>query len=190
MKQNSIILLILLLCGAGLAATDQATWRTRMQEANLLDREGRYGEARTLYLAAVAEAETLPSTDRRLAESLNNLAAHYFHCGKYAQAEPLYRRALELWKVLGAEEKHDLAVTMNNLAALYRAQGRYPEGESLYVEALRLLGQTSGAESVDAATGLNNLAELYRSEGKYEKAESTAKRSLSIAERTAGPDSV
>ena len=38
----------------------------------------------------------------RLAQSLNNLAAHYFHCGKYADAEPLYRNALEAWKAIRA----------------------------------------------------------------------------------------
>src|SRR6185369_1103821 len=105
--------IILLLCGVSFAATDQAVWRERMQEANLLDREGRYSESRILYLAALDEAEKSGTADRRLAESLNNLAAHYFHCGKYAQAEPLYLRALNLWKSLGPERR-DLAVTMNN----------------------------------------------------------------------------
>src|SRR5438552_1688330 len=133
MKQNTIIPLILLLYGAGPAATGQTAWQTRMQEANLLDREGRYGEARTVYLAALDEAEKFGSSDRRLAESLNNLAAHYFHCGKYAQAEPLYRRALDLWKGLGSAERRDLAITMNNLAALYRVQSRYSEAEPLYL---------------------------------------------------------
>src|SRR5437660_1569800 len=98
MKQSRYFPLILLLSCASLAATDQAGWQARMQEANRLDREGRYGEARSLYLAALGEAENSGSPYRRLGESLNNLAAHYFHCGKYADAEPLYRRALQAWK--------------------------------------------------------------------------------------------
>src|SRR2546428_8861189 len=102
--------LILLLCGAGLAATDQAGWQTRMQEANLLDRQGRYSEARILYVAALKEAEKSGFTDRRLGESLNNLAAHYFQSGKYGEAEPLYRRSLDVWRGLGAEEQRDFAV--------------------------------------------------------------------------------
>src|SRR6476660_3417486 len=136
MKEIVVVPLLLLLCGAGLAATDQSAWQARMQEANRLDREGRYGDARILFTAALDEAQKSGSTDRRLAESLNNLAAHYFHCGKYAEAEPLYRRSLEVWKELGTGEERNLAVTMNNLAALCRAQGRYREAETLYVEAL------------------------------------------------------
>src|SRR5262249_33489340 len=168
MKQN---ILILLLCGTGLAATDQTAWRTRMQEANRLDREGRYTEAHSLYAAALDEAEQFGSADRRVGESLNNFAAPSFQGGKYAQAEALSRRALDAWKGLGPVARRDLAVTMNNLAALHRAQGRYSEAEPLFLEALQLLEQSSGVESEDVATGLNNLAELYRSECKYDTAE-------------------
>ena len=48
-----------------------------MREANRLDREGYYGEAQSLYLAALRDAEKFGASDRRLAESLNNLATLY-----------------------------------------------------------------------------------------------------------------
>ena len=80
-----------------------------------------------------------------LARSLNNLGAQYFHSGRYADAEPLYRRALEAWKNARPESPRDVALTLNNLGALYRAQGRYREAEPLYLESLRLLGEASGA---------------------------------------------
>jgi tetratricopeptide (TPR) repeat protein len=41
-----------------------------------------------------------------VATSLNNLAALYKAQGRYAEAEPLYRRALEIWeKALGPEHR-------------------------------------------------------------------------------------
>src|SRR5436309_2059408 len=157
--------LVILMGSASLAATDSATWGNRMQEANRLDGEGRYNEAQTLYLAALEEAEKSEPADPRLAESLNNLAAHYFHRGKYAEAETLYRRALEAWKTSRGDVRQNLALTMNNLAALFRAQGRYGEAEPLYSGALRTLEQTSGPDSPAVSVTLNNLAELYRTRG-------------------------
>src|SRR5882672_11504438 len=112
-------------CFANSASAAAEDWQERMREANRLDREGRYAEAQKLYLAALEEAEKSGPADPRLAESLNNLAAHYFHTGKYAQAEPVYRRAIASWKTSRGDANRDLALTMNNLAALYRAQGRY-----------------------------------------------------------------
>src|ERR1700680_1899531 len=84
----------LLICCASLAFAGQADWQKRMLEANRLDRDGRYSEAQDLYVASLDEAEKSGATGRWFAESLNNLAAHYFLCGNYSQAEPLYRRAL------------------------------------------------------------------------------------------------
>src|ERR1700719_4310194 len=106
----------LLICCASLAFAGQADWQKRMLEANRLDREGRYSEAQILYVASLDEAEKSGATGRWLAESLNNLAAHYFLYGNYTQAEPLYRRALEAWKAGGKELERDLAFNINNLA--------------------------------------------------------------------------
>ena len=48
----------------------------------------------------------------------------YQRQGRYSEAEPLYRRALEAReRVLGTEHP-DTLISVNNLAALYQAQGR------------------------------------------------------------------
>ena len=49
-------------------------------------------EAEKQFFAAVGEAEKFGPEDPRLAQSLNNLAGLYNAQGKYAEAEPLYRR--------------------------------------------------------------------------------------------------
>ena len=54
-----------------------------------------------------------------MANSLNNLAGLYQAMGRYAEAEPLYRRSLEIReKQLGADHP-DVATSLNNLAVLY-----------------------------------------------------------------------
>jgi tetratricopeptide (TPR) repeat protein len=86
---------LLLTSLSAIAAFSQDAWSERMSLANRLEEQGRYGEARQLYQSAVADAEKSGLKDLRHAQALNNLAAHYFDSGKYAEAEPMYRRALE-----------------------------------------------------------------------------------------------
>jgi tetratricopeptide (TPR) repeat protein len=56
---------------------------------------------------------------------MNNLAELYRAQGRYADAEPFYKRSLAIWeKVLGLDHP-SLGASLNNLAEQYRAQGRY-----------------------------------------------------------------
>ena len=76
--------------------------------------------------------------------SANNLAGLFQDQGRLAEAEPLFKRALEAReRVLGKEHPETL-LGVNNLAALFQAQGRLAEAEPLYKRALeareRVLG--------------------------------------------------
>ena len=73
-----------------------------------------------------------------MATSLNNLAGLYQAQGKYAEAEPLYQRALAIREKALGPEHPDVANSLNNLAVLYRAQGKYAEAEPLYQRALAI----------------------------------------------------
>ena len=81
--------------------------------------------------------------------------------GRYAEAEPLSKRALAISEKALGPEHPDVAVALNNLAAIYRAQGRYAEAEPLYKRALAIGEKTLGPEHPDVAIRLNNLAVLY-----------------------------
>ncbi len=71
-----------------------------------------------------------------MATNLNDLAGLYEAQGHYAEAEPLYKRALAIYeKALGPEHPH-VAASLTGLAALYDAQGHYAEAEPLYQRAL------------------------------------------------------
>ena len=80
---------------------------------------------------------------------LNNLAVLYQAQGRYAEAEPLCKRALAInEKVLGPEHP-DVATSLNILAVLYWAQGRYAEAEPLYKRALAINEKALGPEHPD-----------------------------------------
>lgn len=94
--------------------------------------EGRYAEAEKLFRTAIREAETANVQDATLAISLNGLAGSLQDQGKYADAEPIYKRALQLHEQLSGVESTGVAATLQDLAAPYKAQGKYAEAEPLY----------------------------------------------------------
>ena len=81
--------------------------------------------------------------------------------GQYAEAEPLFRRALAIREQALGPDHPDTATSLNNLADLYDSQGRYAEAEPLYRRALAIREQALGPDHPDTATSLNNLARLY-----------------------------
>ena len=97
-----------------------------------------------------------------VAQSLNNLALLYMAQGRYAEAEPLYKRALAiLQKALGPEHPAN-ATSLNNLALLYHAQGRYSEAEPLYQAFPVWLGASPGTGTPHIGDGLHELGRPLR----------------------------
>ncbi len=73
-----------------------------------------------------------------MATSLNNLALLYHTQGQYAQAEPLFKRALAIAEKALGPDHPNVAMSLNNLAALYRATKRDKEAETLEQRATRI----------------------------------------------------
>ena len=58
--------------------------------------------------------------------SLNNLAALYEAQGRYADAEPLYKRSLAICEKALGPDHPDVAMSLNNLAVLYASKVAMP----------------------------------------------------------------
>ena len=58
--------------------------------------------------------------------------------GRYAEAEPLHKRALSIREKALGPKHADLATSLNDLAELYRAQGHYADAELLFKRALAI----------------------------------------------------
>jgi tetratricopeptide (TPR) repeat protein len=52
----------------------------------------------------------------------------YSDQGRYAEAEPLYKRSLAIREKAFGPDHTNVAVSLNNLAELYRAHGLYYQG--------------------------------------------------------------
>merc|ERR1712079_848626 len=101
--------------------------------------------------------------------------------GKYKDAEPLCKRALEIReKVLGSEHP-DVAKQLNNLALLCQNQGKYEEVEKYYQRASAIYESKLGQDDPNVAKTKNNLASAYLKQGKYKEAEILYKQVLTRA---------
>ena len=119
---------------------------------------------------------------------VNNLAGLYYDQGRYDEAEPLYKRALEAQiRVLG-EAHADTLTSINGLAVLYKAQGRGAQAERLLKRAQEASERTLGKEHPNTLIGINNLALLYHALGRYAQAEALSKRVLEVRERVLGKE--
>ncbi len=70
-----------------------------------------------------------------VATSLNNLAALHKAQGRYAEAEPLYRRSLAIWEKALGPEHPNVATSLENYAALLREIGRTAEADKMEARA-------------------------------------------------------
>ncbi len=103
-------------------------WETYMAAATKADQQGNYPEAAKELAAALKEAEGFGPQDPRLAVSLNNLAGLYYAQGRYAEAEPLHRRALAIREVALGPEHPDVGTALNGLALVLRRPGQVRRG--------------------------------------------------------------
>ncbi len=117
------------------ASAQETRWDSIMADAVKAYQQADYAEAEKLLLAALKEAESFGEQDPRLAASLNNLALLYYNQGKYAQAEPLYQRALAIdEKALGPEHPQ-VATVLENYAALLHKLNRDAEADKMEARA-------------------------------------------------------
>jgi tetratricopeptide (TPR) repeat protein len=115
-------------------------------------------------------------------------AYYLYERGRYAEAQPLYERALAICEKALGPDHPDVTTSLNNLAALYDSQGRYGEAQPLFERALAIREKALGRDHPDVATSLNNLAALHRAQGRYGEAQPLFERALAIWEKALGPD--
>lgn len=119
---------------------------------------------------------------------LNVEVAKLTRGGKYSEALPLARRALELSEKTLGPAHPNVATALNNLALLYRDLGDYAQAIPLMRRALVILEKALGPEHPNVGAALNNLAELYHTTGDYAQAEPLYQRAFQIDEAALGPN--
>jgi tetratricopeptide (TPR) repeat protein len=179
-RQKSLGSVVCLVCAQlALSAADSGDtrWRQSLARGDENRRLGKYAEARKNYQDAVAEAGRFGAHDRRLAASLNNLAALLYDYGDYAQAESLFKRALGILERNAPAGDGDVANALNNLAALSSRSGRLEEARAMYERAIAIQARLD-PDAPEPATILNNLADVMRRQGRDAQAVALYRRSI------------
>ncbi len=116
-------------------------------------------------------------------------AASYLHGrGRYADAQPLFKRALAIREARLGPDHPDTATSLNNLANVLHGQGDLQGARILHQRALAIREARLGPDHPDTATSLNNLALVLHAQGDLQGAHPLYQRALAIREARLGPD--
>ncbi|CAB1104154.1 unnamed protein product [Ectocarpus sp. CCAP 1310/34] len=110
-----------------------------------------------------------------------------FQC-KYAEADALYHRSIEIGETTLAPDHPDLGSWLSNRAFVLRAQWNIPEADSLSLRAADIGEKTLGPEHPDHAAILSTRAWVLEAQGNDSKANRLFLRAIKIGNKTLGPD--
>ncbi len=123
----------------------------------------------------------------RIADASNALANLLSRLGRFDEAEPLLREALDQrLKIYGADHPA-VAQSRNDLAVLLENRGAFEQAAPVYREALASYERLLGPEHLAVAIAASNLAGVEWLRGRFDEAEALYRRSLAVVERQLGP---
>jgi eukaryotic-like serine/threonine-protein kinase len=144
--------------------------------------------AREILDKASNEIETGLATDPQLqARMMNVMGAVYENLGLFAQAEPLFRNALEIRRRNLGDKNKDTLQSMYKLAEVLTWRGNTAEAEKLCRESFETRKSVLGPEHRDTLTSMSWLAWILFIEGRYPEAEKLDRDAIEIARRALGP---
>ncbi|MBA3804775.1 MAG: tetratricopeptide repeat protein [Acidobacteria bacterium] len=147
--------------------------------------QGTYVEAEHMFRAAIDEAGKAaksknPNAIGMMSDSLSGLSAALRGQGKYADAESVVRKQLQLLEITYGERHPDYAKTLNNLGLLLSEQKKYKEAEEIHRRALKLREKYDEPPRRNMAVSLLNLGKIYYEQGKNSEAEALFSQARSI----------
>ena len=127
------------------------------------------------------------------AEELNRLnesVLKLYSKGKFKEALPLAKRALELAEKAFGVESRELAPLLANLAESHIGLKQYAEAEPIARRSLVILEKALGPDHPDLNKALHRLALLRHLAGDDAEAEALYQRAVAISERTFGAEHI
>lgn len=154
----------------------------RSDQADLLTKR-----AEEIQREMIGRVPKSPYTDagRLLSEANTHMSQ-----GRYAEAESLVKRGLEMREKQMGSEHPIVGSTLIQLAGVYSAQSRYAEAEASLKRALSIWEKApsiSSEPSLGVAVILWQLADVYSSQGRHNEAEQLRKRVVDMAGKSQRP---
>jgi len=142
-------------------------------------------------LQAFRRVAPMPHEDRvayQSAHNMNEQAITLNAQGKYAQAQPLLEKALEINRRLLTDDHPDTAESYHKLAYDLEYQGKYAQARPLYEKALEINRRLLSDDHPDTAESYNNVAVNLYDQGKYAQAQPLLEKALEIRRRLLSDD--
>jgi tetratricopeptide (TPR) repeat protein/transcriptional regulator with XRE-family HTH domain len=139
-------------------------------------------------LVCLTESERQHESDAEQITLANRVASYLRYRARYAEAEALFRRALQMRKQAHRSEHPQIIETLHGLASLFIHQGKYQQAEPLLQQALDLSEQFLSPEDILKADVLYSVGALSFFQGKYAEAEAFYLQALHIWEHVWGPE--
>lgn len=136
-------------------------------------------------IAETADKAGIIEPTVRLIHAVGNL---FREQARYNEAEPLYRRRLEIDEARFEPDQTDIGFALNALGSLLTLTRQFDEAEPLLRRSVSIAEANEGQDQLGFARYLDNLAKLLSETGRPDEAEQHFRRSLAIAEASHGQD--
>lgn len=171
---------------SGPGSQHKSTKRSR-RHGDVEDCHCKGGGAMRLLKLAIALLSIWPLTAEAgsvaaLYESGNRL----YYEGKYQEAEPILRRAVERGRRELKPGSVEMQKMLNTLGTLFYFQGRFGEAEPLLKQAIAIGERSPGRP--ETIISLSQLANVYRTRGPSDEAEPLLRRAVELAQKDLDPD--
>jgi tetratricopeptide (TPR) repeat protein len=140
-------------------------------------------------LAAVTEASQWKPLDPRVAKAQEDLADYYSADGRYADAERVYQKTLELKEDMLGRANPAIIPAVDDVARVSFAQMKYDQAAELIARELRIMEREYGEEDPKLVPSLEQVTRVLEAASKYTDAEKFLTRAIAIREKAMGRDS-
>lgn len=139
----------------------------------------------TLLLANSFDSSQEPA-ELEEARTLNESAVKLFNAGKYDEALPPAKRALQIREKLLPRTDAQISSSLTNLGEIYLAKKDYKAAKEVFLRLLQIQEELFGRDDPNLSFTLDRLAVLYYVAGNYNDTEAAYKRSLALREKALG----
>lgn len=165
-----------------LGKNHQALSSTLFHLANLYATQRRNRESEALYKRSLSILEQTHGEELDVARTKGALGALYGDQGRYDEAEPMLRAAVDVYQRHFEDDHPQLVSVVYNLAVVYQQLGKFAEAEPMFEHAADLMERSFGPDHPNTATVLNSFGALCFGMGKYDEAEALYQRALKAFE--------
>lgn len=172
-----------MLAAATTAGQKAAAWeylgRARAAQGRLADAEQAFNSGLQIRLS---------TSDTGNASLPYRLGLLYLDQKKFAEAEPLLKRAVDFYEREPTISKSETASVLYDLGTLEHDRQDYARAETYHRKALELRREIFGEQHALVGLSLAQVADMARHQQQYERAAAMFKQSIDTLEKTAGPE--